>query len=66
MSETAGSLKPVVSELEAASKQHETELVVELGSDRLAKWSGAVVLALAGISKLSDVISKCHVYNPFF
>lgn len=64
MSETAGSLKSAVNELETASKQHETDLVVELGSDRLGKWSGAVILALAGVSKLSDVISENILCYP--
>jgi len=44
---------------EESSKEQETNIVIELGTDRMIKWIGVyVLLALAGITKIVSIAGK--------
>jgi len=48
-----------IQKLDEAAKEHEKEIVIDLGSDRFIKWIGVYLfLALAAIVKLAEVIGK--------
>ncbi|XP_078484310.1 uncharacterized protein LOC100186235 [Ciona intestinalis] len=54
---TVTSGQNVISGLEKASQQHEIDLVIDLGVDRLIKWIGVyAILAVAVVAKISDYV----------
>nr|XP_018667138.1 uncharacterized protein LOC100186235 isoform X2 [Ciona intestinalis] len=54
---TVTSGQNVISGLEKASQQHEVDLVIDLGVDRLIKWIGVyAILAVAVVAKISDYV----------
>ncbi|CAK8694771.1 uncharacterized protein LOC143446612 [Clavelina lepadiformis] len=67
MANVAESSSNAIGRLEEASQQHEVNIVIDLGMDRLLKWIGVyLILILAALSKISDYIGtnlSCYPTN---
>jgi len=59
MANTKDSAVEILKSLENASQEHETNVVIELGTDRTIKWIGVyVLLTLAGLVKINEILGK--------
>ena len=48
-----------ISKLDEAAKEHEKDVVIDLGVDRIVKWIGVyLLLALAIVVKIAEVVGE--------
>ena len=56
-----------IQKLDEAAKEHEKEIVIDLGSDRFIKWIGVYLfLALAVVVKIAEAVGKLGFILQYF